>query len=102
MLNLSGIIFAIQFVTLLMVGAYADYGKWRPWVMIGECGGRVCRSTNTKWVGFMGICYCCQFSISALNKPSQWPGAQVCYVVGVYGAPFAPHPPSQGLTPGQP
>jgi hypothetical protein len=36
MLNIAGIIFAIQFVTLLMVGAYADYGKWRPWVMIGE------------------------------------------------------------------
>ena len=37
MLNLTGIIFAIQFVTLLFIGAYADYGKWRPWVMIGEC-----------------------------------------------------------------
>jgi hypothetical protein len=36
MLNLTGIIFAIQFVTLLFIGAYADYGKWRPWVMIGE------------------------------------------------------------------
>lgn len=36
MLNLSGIIFSIQFVTLLFVGAYADYGVWRPWVMIGE------------------------------------------------------------------
>jgi hypothetical protein len=35
MLNLAGIIFAIQFVTLLFIGAYADYGKWRPWVMIG-------------------------------------------------------------------
>jgi len=35
MLNLTGIIFAIQFVTLLFIGAYADYGKWRPWVMIG-------------------------------------------------------------------
>ena len=36
MLNLTGIIFAIQFVTLLFIGAYSDYGKWRPWVMIGE------------------------------------------------------------------
>jgi hypothetical protein len=32
----------------------------------------------------MCLLYCCQFSISALNKPEQWIGAQVCYVVGVY------------------
>jgi hypothetical protein len=36
MLNLTGIIFAIQFVTLLCIGAYADFGNWRPFLLIGE------------------------------------------------------------------
>jgi hypothetical protein len=36
MLNLTGIIFAIQFVSLLFIGAYADFGNWRPYLLIGE------------------------------------------------------------------
>lgn len=36
LLDLTGIIFAVQFVALLIIGAYADYGKWRPWVLVGE------------------------------------------------------------------
>lgn len=27
--------FAAQMFTLLTVGPYADYGNWRPWIMIG-------------------------------------------------------------------
>jgi hypothetical protein len=50
MLNLTGIIFAIQFVTLLFIGAYADYGKWRPWVMIGECPGlQICQRLTDRF-----------------------------------------------------
>ena len=36
LLDLTGIIFAVQFVALLIIGAYADYGKWRPWVLVGK------------------------------------------------------------------
>jgi Na+/melibiose symporter-like transporter len=68
-LNLTGIIFAVQFTALLLIGAYADYGKWRPWVL----------------VGFTGMLYLCQFALTALNKPEQWWGAQVCYVAGIIG-----------------
>ncbi len=35
-LDLNGILFAIQLVVLLVVGPYADYGNWRPWLLIGK------------------------------------------------------------------
>jgi len=69
LLNLTGIIFAVQFVALLILGAYGDYGKWRPWILIS----------------FTAMLYLCQFAISAINKPAQWWGAQVCYVAGIVG-----------------
>jgi hypothetical protein len=69
LLNLTGIIFAVQFVALLILGAYGDYGKWRPWILIS----------------FTAMLYLCQFAISAINKPTQWWGAQVCYVAGIVG-----------------
>lgn len=34
LLDVTGILFAAQLVTLLTVGPYADYGNWRPWIMI--------------------------------------------------------------------
>ncbi|KAM3508636.1 hypothetical protein MY11210_006638 [Beauveria gryllotalpidicola] len=34
LLDITGILFAAQLVTLLTIGPYADYGNWRPWVMI--------------------------------------------------------------------
>ena len=37
-LDLNGIQFAVQTVLLLMIGPYADYGTWRPWLLI-------CKST---------------------------------------------------------
>lgn len=36
-------------------------------------------------LGFTGMLYICQFAIATLNKPSQWFGAQVCYVAGITG-----------------
>lgn len=35
--------------------------------------------------GFTAMLYLCQFAISAMNKPGQWWGAQVCYVAGIVG-----------------
>lgn len=35
LLDITGILFAAQLVTLLVIGPYADYGTWRPWIMIG-------------------------------------------------------------------
>ena len=35
LLDVTGILFAAQLVTLLSIGPYADYGNWRPWIMIG-------------------------------------------------------------------
>ena len=36
LLDMNGILFAVQLVILLIAGPYADYGKWRPWILIGE------------------------------------------------------------------
>jgi MFS-type transporter involved in bile tolerance (Atg22 family) len=33
-LDISGITFALQVVVSLTIGAYADYGSWRPWICI--------------------------------------------------------------------
>lgn len=34
-LNLNGILFAVQVVLLLFVGPYADYGNWRGHFLLG-------------------------------------------------------------------
>lgn len=34
-LDLNGILFAVQLACLLLIGPYADYGNWRPWLLIG-------------------------------------------------------------------
>ena len=36
LLNVTGVLFASQLMMLLILGPYADYGHWRPWIMIGE------------------------------------------------------------------
>lgn len=35
-LNLNGILFAVQVVLLLFVGPYADYGNWRGHFLLGQ------------------------------------------------------------------
>ena len=35
-LNLNGILFAVQVVLLLFVGPYADYGNWRAPFLLGK------------------------------------------------------------------
>jgi hypothetical protein len=34
LLDTMGIAFGAQLVFLLVLGPYADYGNWRPWIMI--------------------------------------------------------------------
>ncbi|KAJ4158546.1 uncharacterized protein LMH87_009068 [Akanthomyces muscarius] len=73
LLDITGILFAAQLVTLLTVGPYADYGNWRPWIMItAQC-----------------ILYICQFAMCGINKPEQWQAAQALYVVGSLAANIA-------------
>jgi hypothetical protein len=36
LLDVTGILFAAQLVLLLTIGPYADYGNWRPWIMISK------------------------------------------------------------------
>lgn len=66
LLDITGILFAAQLVTLMTIGPYADYGNWRPWIMIF----------------WQIILYICQFAMCGISEPSQWQTAQALYVVG--------------------
>ncbi|KAK8850683.1 hypothetical protein IAR55_004603 [Kwoniella newhampshirensis] len=68
LLDLTGIIFAIQLVSLLFLGAYADFGNWRPFLLIS----------------FTAVLYVAQFAMVGLAQPGQWQGAQAVYVIGTY------------------
>ncbi|KAL2213234.1 autophagy protein [Sarocladium strictum] len=70
LLNVTGILFASQLTLLLILGPYADYGTWRPWIMI---------------IG-QTILYICQFSMTAISKPGQWEAAQALFVIGSLAA----------------
>ena len=36
LLDITGILFAAQLVILLAIGPYADYGNWRPYIMMSR------------------------------------------------------------------
>lgn len=81
LLNITGILFAIQMVILLTLGPYADYGNWRPWIMISEYQApeqAPCLTTSV----FQVILQACQFAMCGLSKPGQWEIAQALYVLG--------------------
>ena len=49
LLDVTGILFAAQLVLLLTIGPYADYGNWRPWIMISKpIELRRCSVTNAQ------------------------------------------------------
>lgn len=73
LLDITGILFAAQLVLLLTIGPYADYGNWRPWIMI------------TAQV----VLYICQFAMCGINKAEQWQAAQALFVVGSLAANIA-------------
>lgn len=66
LLDVTGIQFAAQLLALLTIGPYADYGNWRPWIMIF----------------FQCVLYICQFAMIGISRPSQWVSAQALYVLG--------------------
>ena len=70
LLDITGIMFAVQLVMLLTIGPYADYGNWRPWIMI---------------IGQVTL-YITQFAMCGMKHPSQWQSAQTLYVLGSLAA----------------
>jgi hypothetical protein len=86
LLDVTGILFAAQLVLLLTIGPYADYGNWRPWIMISKF-----RLTPAQFNAYekiysmliiilftVGQCvlYICQFAMCGISKPEQWQAAQ--------------------------
>ena len=65
-LDTNGILFAVQLVVLLIIGPYADYGTWRPWLLIF-------------WT-VVGIA--CSFAFFGLIHPDQWAIATGFWITG--------------------
>lgn len=63
----NGISFAIQAVVLLMIGAWADYGTWRPNITIF----------------FTVLAIAVSFAWLGVDHPSQWQAATALYVLGL-------------------
>lgn len=64
----NGISFAIQIVLFLIIGAYADFGTFRPWILIGV--------SILSWaVGFGWI---------GVHDESQWQTGLGLYIVGLF------------------
>ncbi|KIK95280.1 hypothetical protein PAXRUDRAFT_141029 [Paxillus rubicundulus Ve08.2h10] len=64
----NGISFAIQAVLLLVIGAWADYGQWRPNITITFTLAAV--AVSFAWLG--------------VADPSKWKAGVVLYVLGSY------------------
>jgi MFS-type transporter involved in bile tolerance (Atg22 family) len=69
LLDVNGIQFAVQLILLLTIGPYADYGSWRPWIMIV----------------FQIIVYICTFTMCGISRPDQWEAALTLYTLGNIG-----------------
>ncbi|ORX35484.1 autophagy protein [Kockovaella imperatae] len=65
-LDLQGILFAVQLVLLLLIGPYADYGSWGPWLLIGS----------------ETAVYIITFAFTGIYEPSQWNAASGLFVIG--------------------
>ncbi|KAF8485833.1 autophagy-related protein 22-like protein [Russula ochroleuca] len=61
----NGMCFAFRAVMLLMIGAWADYGTWRPNILI--CFTILSVGSSFAWLG--------------IQEPSKWPGAVVLYIL---------------------
>lgn len=66
LLDISGILFAIQLVILLTIGPYADYGNWRPWIMIL----------------FQTLLYITQLAMCGISRAGEWQVALALYGIG--------------------
>lgn len=63
----NGISFAIQVVLFLLIGSMADYGKWRPWILV--FWSIVAFSIGFGWLG--------------VHTQDKWPIATGLYMVGL-------------------
>lgn len=63
----NGISFAIQVVLFLIIGSFADYGAWRPWILIFWT--IVAFGLGFGWLG--------------VHHPDQWPTATGLYMIGL-------------------
>ncbi|KAH9995707.1 autophagy-related protein 22-like protein [Russula vinacea] len=64
-LLINGICFSFQAVMLLVIGAWADYGTWRPNILIF----------------FTILSVGALFAWLGIQEPSKWPGAVVLYIL---------------------
>lgn len=63
----NGVSFAIQVVLFLILGSFADYGTWRPWILI-----------------FWSIvAFGLGFGFLGVHDPAKWPAATGMYMVGL-------------------
>jgi hypothetical protein len=62
----NGISFALQVVLFLVIGSFADFGRWRPWILIGFTALSVGIS-----IGWLGV-----------EDASKWEVATGLYIVG--------------------
>lgn len=82
-LNLNGILFAVQVVLLLFVGPYADYGNWRAPFLLG---GSFLPPSSKMLITVMAVVQnACIFGMAGLTQPSQWQAANALYVTGNIG-----------------
>jgi MFS-type transporter involved in bile tolerance (Atg22 family) len=63
----NGISFAIQAVMFLMIGSFADYGTWRPWIN----------------VSFTVLAWGISFGWLGVETPDKWQIAAALYIMGL-------------------
>jgi MFS-type transporter involved in bile tolerance (Atg22 family) len=63
----NGISFAIQVVLFLIIGSFADYGTWRPWILIF-------------WTV---VAFALGFGWLGVHNADQWPTATGLYMIGL-------------------
>lgn len=80
-LDLNGILFAVQLVCLLVIGPYADYGHWRPGLLICE---RIRVPSDTRLIRevFTVILWGMTLGVTGLTGPNQWQAANALFVLG--------------------
>ncbi|CAO3697179.1 unnamed protein product [Umbelopsis ramanniana] len=63
----NGISFAIQAGMFLLIGSFADYGSWRPWITI--CFTFLAWGISFGWLG--------------VTTPDKWQAAAILYILGL-------------------
>ena len=83
LLDLNGILFAVQLVLLLTIGPYADYGSWRPYILIcASIGTHPVVSLTTARIGFESLVFLCAFALAGLQSSDQWQAANALWFLG--------------------